>query len=83
MQKQTYLTCETSMSEPRKGDGMIRCKVHGGGPLGWCDHFNIYPPYERKIIPSDYTGWYTRKGTLPNFTYHWEPRTLPLGDTHE
>ena len=61
------------MTDVRKTDGMIRAKIHGGGPCGYAPYFNIYPPYDEAIVPPDYSGIYRREGDFPNYTYRWEP----------
>lgn len=70
----------------RKADGMIRCKVVGGGPLKASDTVNSYPKRDNtgklthderydEYIPFYQLGWYRRKGEYPNYSYHWEPKT--------
>ena len=62
----------------RKGDGMIRAKVVGGGPCGYADHFNVYPDRHGEYdeyITVKHEGWYRRTGTTPDLVYRWEPKT--------
>lgn len=66
----------TPAQKPRKGDGMIRAKVTGGGPCGYAQHFNVYPDKSGEYdtyIRVGQDGGYKRTGIEPDYTYEWTP----------